>query len=181
MSTWTLAIDPGPTQSAYVVLSDRSSSPHIYGFGIEPNDDVLDILAGHARHPVGISLVIEQIASMGMAVGAETFETCVWTGRFMERYAATCGREAVRIPRVPIKVHLCGTAKAKDANVRQALIDRYGGPAALRKAKPAKMNRKGEIIAPAVEAGALAGISSHCWSALAVGVVYLDRVGGKTA
>mgnify|MGYP003337027969 CR=1 FL=1 len=148
---------------------------NIIEFGIHDNADMRTVVRNHAYMGESPRLVIEQIASMGMAVGAETFETVYWSGKFSEAFFAVSGREADRIPRVPIKVHLCGTAKAKDANVRQALIDRFGGSSALQKAKAAK-GKKGVIVEPAREAGPLAGIFSHCWSALAVAVVYIDRL-----
>ncbi|HET6477318.1 MAG TPA: hypothetical protein VFH93_14740 [Thermoleophilia bacterium] len=45
----------------------------------------------------------------------------------------------------------------KDANIRQALLDRFGGPAAVgRKAAP----------------GPLYGIARDVWSALAIAVTY---------
>jgi hypothetical protein len=83
----------------------------------------------------------------------------VWTGRFIERWRdyAAMG-DPIRIPRGEIKVHLCRSTKAKDANVRQALIDRFGAP--------------GTKKAP----GVLFGVTSHCWAALAVAVCAHDRL-----
>jgi hypothetical protein len=46
--------------------------------------------------------------------------------------------------------------KAKDANVRQALIDRYGG--------------KAEAIGTVKKQGPLYRVKSHAWQALAVAV-----------
>ncbi len=170
-----LAIDPGPTESGWVKMDENY---RVIGSGVMANEDMLGHVCGAALFDDAPRLVIEQIASFGMAVGAETFDTCVWTGRFMQVCATETGSDKAitRIPRVPIKVHLCGTAKAKDPNVRQALIDRYGGSDAIRKHRPAKRNRKGEVTSPEVEPGALAGVSAHAWAALAVAVVYLDRV-----
>lgn len=34
-----------------------------------------------------------------------------------------------RIPRLKVKVHLCHDSRAKDANIRQAILDRFGGKA----------------------------------------------------
>lgn len=178
--TLVMAVDPGPQQSAYVTVRPHPNAIgglQIVEFAILLNEAVLADIRGFASLPLeDRRLVIEQIASMGMAVGAETFETCVWTGRFMEVFEAGSQSTAHRIPRVPIKVHLCGTAKAKDANVRQALIDRFGGSSALRKPKAAKKNRHGVIIVPEIDPGPLAGISSHCWAALALACVYVDRM-----
>jgi len=98
------------------------------------------------------------IASYGMAVGREVFETCLWIGRFME-----CARdpEAVNLVyRRDVKLHLCGTSKAKDANIRQALLDmfpRTGG------GKTPQVGTKGQP-------GPLFGVSSHAWAALGVAV-----------
>jgi hypothetical protein len=89
-----------------------------------------------------------------MPVGAEVFETCVWIGRFMQYWCHFASEQSItRIPRKEVKVHLCGTTKAKDANIRQALIDRIG-PQGTKKAP-----------------GPTYGVKSHCWPALAVAVV----------
>jgi hypothetical protein len=103
-------------------------------------------------------LAIEMVASYGMAVGATVFETCVWSGRFIERWLVSDKRrpEPVRVYRKEVKIHLCGSMRAKDANIRQALIDRYGG--------------KESAIGKKANPGPLYGMSGDCWSALAVAI-----------
>jgi hypothetical protein len=115
-----------------------------------------------ARTPVRLrltgvtDLVIEQVASYGMPVGAEVFETVFWSGRFAE---ASVPRRVHRITRKAIVTHLCGSARAKDSNVRQALIDRFGGTDAIgRKATP----------------GPLYGVTRDVWAALAVAICYVE-------
>ena len=64
-----------------------------------------------------------------------------------------------RIGRKAVKIHLCGSMRAKDPNIRQALIDRYGGSSAIgRKATP----------------GPLYGVAGDVWAALAVAVTHAD-------
>lgn len=149
-----LAIDPGPSQSAWLAFTDGRPVQ----FGIEPNDVVLERIASVAVD----TLAIESIASYGMAVGAEVFETCVWVGRFMQHWwdVGNAG-DVCRVYRREVKMHLCGSARAKDANVRQALIDRYG---------PGKEAAIGRKSTP----GVLYGVTSHLWSALAVAVTAAD-------
>lgn len=151
------AIDPGPTQSA-LVLCTPDGRAAVLGGGyakILPNEQLLDML--RKQHKLsGTYLAIEMVQSFGMAVGAEVFETCVAIGRFIEAW----GGAHRKIYRTTIKGHVCGSAKAKDANVRQALIDRYeptGG---------GKVPQIGTKKQP----GPLYGFKSHLWSALAVGV-----------
>jgi hypothetical protein len=146
-----LAIDPGPEQSAYVDFRGR-----VVDHGILPNDELINMLIGETR--VSQTLVIEQIAAMGMAVGAETFETVFWSGRFVEAW----GGEWDRVKRHEVKMHLCGNMRAKDANIRQALLDKFG---------PGKAKAVGTKRQP----GPLYGIKSHCWAALAVAVTYAER------
>jgi len=150
-----LAIDPGPEQSAYVVWDGRSVQDH--------GKDANDLLRGYLGC-TPLPVVIEQIASYGMAVGAEVFETCVWTGRFMEAASRSQFRPPViRLPRRDVKLHLCGSARAKDSNIRHALIDRFGG--------------KEKAIGTKASPGPLYGLKADTWQALALAVTWLDLHG----
>lgn len=153
----TLALDPGNTHSAYVILEGERIT-----HGYAPNAEVLGMLAD-PMFRCDRTLVVEAIASFGMAVGAEIFETCIWSGRMIQAWDA---RRAPwdRLYRQDIKLHLCGTPRAKDGNIRQALLDRYGGKAAIGKKKTP---------------GPLYGVSGDVWSALAVGLAWQDGVRSK--
>lgn len=151
-----LAIDPGTTQSAFLYLVDGRPA----AFGIEPNEEVLEIVDS-ARGNVD-AMAIEMVASYGMPVGAEVFETVLWIGRFIQAYG---GGE--KVYRQEVKLTLCRDSRAKDANIRQAILDRFGGKevAIGRKATP----------------GPLYGITSHVWSALAVALTYAEKQERKSA
>jgi hypothetical protein len=154
-----LAIDPGNVQSAFVVYEPGAVNGIIWDRGIAPNEVVLDYIRD--RIPRGNlkpgHLAIEMIASYGMPVGAEVFQTCVWIGRFVQ---AWCGPHTL-VYRKDVKLHLCGQARAKDGNVRQALIDRYGG--------------KDKAIGTKRQPGPLHGVKADVWSALAVAVTHANR------
>ena len=140
-----LAIDPGPERSAFVYFDGRS----VGNSGWVENADVREHVARHARN--GGRIAIEMIASYGMAVGASVFGTCVEIGRMVE-VATANGTAPQLVFRRDVKLHVCGTPRAKDANVRQALIDAYG-----------PVGTKGRP-------GPLYGVKSHVWAALAVAV-----------
>ena len=88
------------------------------------NDELLQFLENNRYENFNIveSMVIEMIASYGMPVGKEVFETCVWIGKFIE----ASGMKEHYIYRKDEKMNLCHSMKAKDSNIRQALIDRFG-------------------------------------------------------
>jgi hypothetical protein len=146
-----LAIDPGPTESAFVVFNGE----RITELGIEPSRE---LLTRFHRETFDVEhLAVEGIQSYGMAVGKEVFDTCIWIGRYIE--AAQAGHTIVY--RSEVKLHLCKSARAKDPNIRAAILDRFGG----------KERAIGRKKAP----GPLYGVSSHCWSALAVALTYWDQ------
>ena len=146
-----LAVDPGPTQSA-IVLYDQIAKRSLYAEKLD-NLEVLAFLGLAVPAP----LAIEMVASYGMAVGAEVFETCVWIGRFaMHRERAVPWSETRFVYRREVKLHLCGDSRAKDANIRQAIIDRYGGKTAA--------------IGLKKTPGPLYGLTGDCWSALGVAI-----------
>ena len=192
-----LAIDGGPEKSGYVWL--RDGVPWQWGWldNEDLREELFDWRINYDAH-----LVIEDVSHYGknISVGNDVFQMVRWTGRFEEAW----GGSTTYIKRPTIKTAICGVASAKDKDVRQALIDRFGGDAiaiggkkcgtchgkGLRgrgKAKgacpdchcvgiylprPGLLNRGcGYESHP----GPLHGITSHCWSALAVGVTYLAQ------
>ena len=73
------AIDPGSTESAYCLLSSDAVPRH---FAKVANNDVNLLIRTYA--PNLTAVVIERVASYGMPVGREVFETCEWIGRFTQ-------------------------------------------------------------------------------------------------
>lgn len=159
-----LAIDPGNIQSAYCLLDGRYRPIQ---FAKCDNEELLERILTHewdidryAHDPKGAA--IEMIASYGMAVGREVFDTCVWIGRF---------EQALRMKRVHVekvfrqeeKQFLCHSMKAGDANIRRALIDRF--------AKHDLKTGKGTKEKP----DWFYGFHADVWAAYAVGVTTLDK------
>lgn len=149
-----IAIDPGPENSAYVVMEGG----HIEQFGIVPTLELVDMLSN--GHP-GRLAVIEMVASYGMPVGAEVFDTCVKIGMMIEANK----RNSELMFRRQVKMHLCGQMKAKDSNIRQRLIDIYG---------PGKEKAIGLKKTP----GPLYGFKADMWAALGVAVTWTQTNGG---
>ena len=143
-----LAIDPGPTKSAFVVWNGK-----LVDMGHVSNDALLVGLYNY----VGLNaLVVEQIKSYGMAVSDSIFDTVFWSGRFCEAFAGP----HYRLPRMTVKMHLCHDSRAKDANIRQAIIDRFGG--------------KEAAIGLKKTPGPLYGVTGDIWAALAVALTWYD-------
>lgn len=113
-----LAIDPGNVESGYAVITMPEFS--LLDFGKESNEVLLKRI-GILRNAVDVS-VLEMVACYGMPVGKDVFETCVWIGRFLQMLD---GCDTKYVYRKDEKINLCGSMKAKDANIRQALINRY--------------------------------------------------------
>ena len=152
-----VALDPGPEQTALCVyhlgLIQRCAKL--------PNAEVLRFIRqrGAVSEWCGHTdpLAVEMVASYGMAVGREVFETCLWIGRFIEAW----GGPYRLVYRLEVKLHLCKDSRAKDGNIRQALLDRFPGGKGT-KARP----------------GPLYGFSgSDMYSALSVAIVAAETPG----
>ena len=153
-----LSIDPGNIHSAYVVL-DENLSP--LRFEKLENEKLLALMEeGHFSDCTHFA--VEMIASYGMAVGKSVFDTCVWIGRFVQIMESKYDLKAEYIYRKDEKMNLCGSMKAKDTNITQALVDRFS-PNTPNKGKGSKK-----------DPGFFYGFAKDVWMAFAVGVTYYD-------
>lgn len=153
-----LAIDPG-TESSGIVMVDIRNMNILGTLGEVNNFEVMRMVSNRSHAKQCDHLAIEMIASYGMPVGASTFETCLWIGRFIQAWVEGQPDEAYTlIYRGQVKDVLCNSRRAKDANIRQALLDRY----------PPEGGGKTPQIGTKKEPGPLYGVKKHAWSALAV-------------
>ena len=147
-----LAIDPGTTESAYVLfdLDER----RLINFGKIANADMVCVIKD-ARYN---RLAIEMIKSYGNAMGDSILMTCVWIGRFIQSATDT---PIDLIPRKTIVTALCNNPRATDTHVRAALVDIYTtdlSPAIGTKKSP----------------GQLYGVKKDVWAALALATVWKE-------
>lgn len=154
-----LAIDPGPTESAYVVI-DGYRMPS--DFGKVDNHELFGVL-DQVRQWGPTLAGIEMVSSYGMPVGVDVFETCVWTGRFYQYIEEHTFMTTDLIKRQEVKLHHCHDSRAKDGNIIQALVDRF---------TPGETNRgKGTKANP----GWFHGFAGDIWQAYALAVYMADR------
>ena len=155
-----LAIDPGSTESALVWFD--SSAQRVLDKYKADNQACLEQIAQSNVD----WLAIEQAESFGAKVWSQVFTTVVWTGRFIQAWEMTRpGRTRdthTQVTRREVKMHLTGSARAKDGQIRNCLIDRWGG--------------KDKAIGSKKQPGPLLGVTADMWQALAIGVTYADRL-----
>lgn len=145
-----LAIDPGTRESAFVLMDDNYK---IYEYGKTDNTRILQIVK-NKKYDLA---VIEMVECYGQIVGREVFDTVFFAGRIAE-----ASPDFWLLPRRSVKMNLCNSPRAKDANVRRALIDRF--------AKHDYKTGKGTVKEPDV----FYGVTADVWQAIALGVTYFD-------
>lgn len=146
-----IGVDPGTTQSGIVTL-ERDGRVGV-AQNID-NNEVMALLANTAdiHRPGTTFLAVEWIENMGMQMGQSTIRTVWWVGRFFQVWQPY---PVIEVPRREVKLKICGDSRAKDPNVRAALMGLYGeDPKAV----------VGTRKAP----GPLYEVKSHAWSALGV-------------
>lgn len=164
MKKYLLAIDPGTTESGVCFMDTGTYKP--IAFGKIPNDDVFTFLQGIPCSSKDTDVVIEMVASYGMPVGKEVFETCVWIGRYLQ-FFASLGCDVDRIYRQDEKLCICKSPKANDATIRQALIDRF----AVHDLKNGKGTKKDPDF--------FYGFAKDVWAAFAVGYTWIEKSNGR--
>lgn len=168
-----LGIDPGSERSAWVLYDLKAHEVKLSRYSA--NWEMLLWFEHCDIKSKFDHCAIEMIASYGMPVGKSVFDTCLWIGQFIIRvldkdisvslvpkktkwtsafnYGANCQHEGVNM-------FLCNSNRAKDSNIRQAIIDRFSPTGG------GKIPQIGTKKKP----GPLYGISGDVWSALAVAI-----------
>lgn len=160
MTNTILAIDPGSAHSGWCYMRDDRI--------VESGKDENGLIVALIRISSADTLAIEMIESMGMPVGREVFETCVWIGRFIESWHYP--DQVKLITRRQVKLHLCNSMQAKDSNIRQAIIDRFppsGG---------GTLKQVGTKLLP----GPLYGVHGDAWSAVGVALTAKETINNGT-
>lgn len=153
-----LAIDAGNTYSGVAIV--ELPEFRLVWFGKLPNEEIYDVVKNFHIDEVAL----EMVACYGMPVGKDVFETCVWIGRFIEQLK---GHKISYVYRKDEKMCLCGSLKAKDSNIRQALINRY----AKHDFKTGKGTKKNPDV--------FYGVANDVWSAIAVAVTHYEMKADK--
>jgi len=147
-----LAIDPGSALSALVFFDTVGQCVvEKMKIGNEAALLYLEHNRGTADH-----LAIEMAESFGAKVWGQVFTTVLWTGRLVQAWR----KDFTLVTRREVKMQLCNSGRAKDAQIRNCLIERWGG--------------KDVAIGNRKEPGPLFGITADMWQALAIGVTWSD-------
>ncbi len=153
-----LAIDPGTDMSAYSLISEDYK---IIDKNKVVNEDLLKlVIEGNYDE-----LVIEGFESFGMGVGATVFDTAYFIGRVLQK-AEDAGKKTHMLYRKEIKMNICQTTRAKDTNIRIALIDRFAKHDKVR-GKGTKNNKDWFY-----------GFAADMWSSYAIGTTWIDMQKG---
>ena len=152
-----IGIDPGNASTGWCEIHDgfpvacsKESNAIVFGW--------LRERATQAEHPI---LALEAIASYGMAVGKEIFDTCYAIGRMWELWESRGGTTRL-VYRRDVKLFLCQSVRATDSNIRAALLDRFGG--------------KAKAIGSKANPGPLYSLKKDMWSALAVALTAEEQI-----
>ena len=153
-----LAIDPGPKESAFVKGRISDDEAVILDHSILPNEHLEQLIETGSGHVSSEHLAIEWVQSYGAPVGKDVFDMIYFIGRlvklFEEKHRSTY-YETWRPTRPEVSHILCNTRNAKDAQIRQVIIDHFG---------PDRRKAIGLKKSP----GPLYGVKYHIWDAVAV-------------
>ena len=158
-----LAIDPGNKESAYVLMEEDYKP---IAFEKTDNEEFMFVLEQELYSICNRvdKVVIEMVASYGLPVGKDVFDTCVFIGRLVQICSHIKNTPCEFVYRKDVKMNICHQmTKVNDTTIRHALINRF----AEHDFKTGKGTKKNPDF--------FYGFSADVWSAYAVGVTYLDK------
>ena len=155
-----LGIDPGPIESGWAIRHEEGK----WFFGNTENTKLADgdIWVWNVLKIIGIERIQPRFVpgkpgGRGGYIGKETLETCEWVGRF----DCLAGCIPHLIYRATLGTALCGSPRAKDTDIKAAIIDRFGGDA---KSVVGTKKNPGPLFGTR-------GLGSHVWIALGCALV----------
>ena len=157
-------IDPANELTAAVICECDSMRP-IWKRKAE-NELMLGLICENVleleNHGHEVIIVIEGIQSYGSAIGATTIETCYWIGEMKRQFKYYDFKQDM-VLRSEERSYICHTARANDAQIKNALIERFA---------PHDSNHgKGTVKKP----GFFYGFKADIWQAFAVALTYKLR------
>jgi len=152
-----LAIDSGNIQSAYIIFDTFEN--RVVKKNLLQNEEFLLKLKDLQFDEVAI----EKIVSLGMPIGNTTIDTIFFNGRLHEFFLNNFFLKPNWYTRMDIRMHLCLTTRAKDGNVRAALINRFGEPSTKKLSHNIYNELEDKIY-----------FGTHFWSCLAVAMYHLE-------
>lgn len=161
-----LAIDPGSEKSGVVLIEGRTVREH----SVVDNESLLEQILAYAVDEVAEYCAIEYTPPYTMTtrdgrayVPEQLLTTTAWIGRFEQCWHLMRAEWPARIKRRDALKYVTGKgSRVGDTQVRQCLIERFGGT-------------KEKAIGLKTSPGPLYGITSHEWAALAVAVTFQSQ------
>lgn len=153
-----LGIDTGSEETGICLIEATTFKPIV--FGKIPNVNMFDWFNQNNDkiNEENCIVAYEQFKNYGMPIGDSTIKSIEWNGRFLQHLEDVYNiKQWHPVMRVEEKINICGSIKAKDSNIRQALINRFGEVGT--KKKP----------------GFFYGFKKDIWSAFAVAVTFIDK------
>jgi len=158
-----LAIDPGNVKSAYTIYDKENHK--LVEFGKIDNEELMRKLIDFRL--CAEYMAIEGMQNYGSAVGKSTFETCIWIGRYLQRWKDIGGVSKI-IYRREVKKYITPKMKSNDSRIRCALIKMFPATGKDSKGKPSSIGVK-------KSPGPLYGVTADVWSSTAIALTFCKK------
>ena len=187
-----LAIDPGSSYSAFVIFDPDKFDIHNGHCAKLENDMLLKALELYAGPGSDMTILCEYPAPRGQMMTWQLVDTIFWIGRLFQYCTETLKIDPARfikIDRKDVKLSLCSGIKSpKDAHVRMAIMNMFGGESSISKGKCKECKGRGYIGKKSdgqkcslcdegkVPVGQLSMVTSDIWQALGVAIYYTNEI-----